>query len=326
MVALSTRSLAVLCVLIVSFSLKFRTLSPSSRLLTRMRDAEDTALDPSAIISALDTYSGYREGRSRSAPSYVARSGNYTSGRRSDELRYGLMNQVREFTTRINALEAVLSLNDTVFSVGECKTIMVAIIFARSESLMAKFIQILRTQGQITSELLYVGARTACRRRQFKLAYMLLMEIHASNGRCVTDVDTINFVLLLASTQGSIEEGWNVFTKLLRKELGASLGPDMLSYTRIISCACRSRNSTVLTAAFQYLVNDTRLHPDPSLFIETLKFCSLTGYFEAAKEIVALLERSGKGIEPQAYSLLIMVTHTHMHACIQRTCVYMLMR
>lgn len=79
-----------------------------------------------------------------------------------------LFGEIREPDTRLDAIRSILiSTNDTYLSPGECKTLLVAIIFSRSESMVPLFVNRMKAQNTLTSELIFVGIRTACRRRVF---------------------------------------------------------------------------------------------------------------------------------------------------------------
>lgn len=97
----------------------------------------------------------------------------FTSSQQSSETRSlnestskeALFNAVREAGSRLQALERLLQCQDLEFTDAECKTLLTAVIFCKAEYLLAKFIEVFRKQRRLTSELVYMGLRTACRRR-----------------------------------------------------------------------------------------------------------------------------------------------------------------
>ena len=76
-----------------------------------------------------------------------------------------LLSAIREAGTRLQALELLLIRNNLELTDADCKTVLAGVIFSKAEHLLPQFIELARERGKLSSELVYVGIRTAYRRR-----------------------------------------------------------------------------------------------------------------------------------------------------------------
>lgn len=82
---------------------------------------------------------------------------------------------------------------------------------------------------------------------------------------------------------------------------------DGVTFSKVISCACKARNSKVVSNVFSALRNSSNAFIDDSLFMDTLKLCSLTGDHKSALGVIKTYEECVFKPQPQAYTLLVMV-------------------
>lgn len=143
------------------------------------------------------------------------------------------------------------------------------------------------------------------------MAYALLEEA-AKNSRLVMDTDSIHSVLSLLTLGSWDQEAWNILQWSLNSSFGEFVRPDSTIYSRVVSCACVTHNSGLLIQTFKSLANDSSLNIEESLFLDTLKYCSLTGYYRVALQVLAAYSKFHKTIPAQAYALFVTVRRIHI--------------
>ena len=142
------------------------------------------------------------------------------------------------------------------------------------------------------------------------IAFSLLNEA-ATNDLLVMDIDSIHSVLSLLSLSGRDQDAWSVLTWTANYSFGEHIRPDSTVYSRVLECACRTHNSGLLLQTFRLIGNDSSANIDESVFLDTLKYCSLTGYHRVALQVLACYSKFYRSIPVQAYSLFVAVIYTH---------------
>ena len=181
--------------------------------------------------------------------------------------------------------------------------IMAAAIETKSEEILAAALKLFKATGYYNSELMYVGVRTACKKKVWNLAYSMLLEAQ-SNG-LVSDTDAVNSVIQLLARYGKINEAWNVLELAHNRKFGPDADCDVSSYFMVISCAGRA-HSDVMVKAFKMMEKNFRVEIDENIFLVSLNTCSLAGDFTSAVEIFAVYERLYGVVQTRAYCLLLM--------------------
>ena len=134
------------------------------------------------------------------------------------------------------------------------------------------------------------------------IAFNLLVEA-ATNEQLVMDIDSIHSVLSLLSLSGRDLDAWTILRWTNNASFGEHVRPDSTLYSRVIECACRTHNSDILLQTFRLMGNDASLSIEESVFLDALKYCSLTGYYQVALQILACYSKFYRTIPVQAYAL-----------------------
>ena len=82
-----------------------------------------------------------------------------------------LFNAIREAGTRSQGLELLLLHDHVALTDADCKTVLAGVVYSKAEHLLPQFIEFFRKQGKLTSELVYMGIRTAFRRRVSNITF-----------------------------------------------------------------------------------------------------------------------------------------------------------
>ena len=138
------------------------------------------------------------------------------------------------------------------------------------------------------------------------IAFSLLQEA-ATNDDLVMDIDSVHSVLTLLSLSGRDHDAWRVLKWTANSSFGEHIRADSTVYSRVIECACRTHNSGLLLQTFKLLGNNSSLDIDDSVFLDTLKYCSLTGYYRVALQVLACYSKFYNTIPVQAYALFVAV-------------------
>lgn len=195
-----------------------------------------------------------------------------------------LINDLRDISYRTNAVEGLLNLPEYKLSNGDSKALLVACVEMKSEPYLSRLINRLKDDASLTSELLYVGIKTACRKQAPMIAYRLLKEAHIN--RINVDIECVNSVLQILTKTSKLDAAWEIFQLAHNQQFGESVTVDLSTYSMIIECASRSKNTDLLVTAFQLLESNESIELDEDMYISVLNVVAFNGDGLAALQIM----------------------------------------
>ena len=242
---------------------------------------------------------------------------------------------------RQESIESLLELPVVMvshLSPADTKTIMYALIIQRDVQggLIKRLVKLFEEAGVLTSELVYVGVRTAVRRMAITEAYHLMKEISKRSG-LVIDVESVDAVVSLLCRNNFMPQAWEILKRFQRRSTRA-WHPEEASYTTVIenagrlglsklmiealatlsvgkiTCSLRSSLDEIDTdgffknADFDSVIDvarRTRRLPQEDIFLTSLQHCAYNGDYASAESVFVMYEKVYGVLQTQTYSLLL---------------------
>ena len=202
------------------------------------------------------------------------------------------------------------------FTAGDCKTVLVACVNTNDIELTDRLLELLDSRNLLTSDLLYVGIRYACKKKVSLIAYKLLLACSSYNVQ--TDIDTINEVISCLTINGNVEEAFDVLVRLGNRDFGKEVVGDVASYTQLIFYGGRSFKAQVssILRALSLMEKNPAVTPEnvvgstplgDNLFISALKICNFAGDYVSASEIFNIYQKYFGIVQVKAYNIFFLV-------------------
>ena len=202
------------------------------------------------------------------------------------------------------------------FTAGDCKTVLVACVNTNDVELTDKLLELLHSRKLLTSNLLYVGIRYACKKKVSLIAYKLLLA--CSNYNVQTDIDTVNEVIRCLTINGDVNEAFDVLERLNERDFGKEVVGDVTSYIQLISYGRRSFKAHVssILRALSLMEKNPAVTPDvvlsstplgDNLFISALKICNFAGDYVSASKIFKTYQNYFGIVQVKAYNIFFLV-------------------
>lgn len=171
--------------------------------------------------------------------------------------------------------------------------------------MLKQYIRSLHMTHQLSTELMAVALRLACRKGNASMAFYLLHEVKTLGY--VTDTDTVNSVLELLGRDNQIKPMMNIAEDVQKGHYG-SVSCDSTSLAQLFHVAVRQNTSLPLLRCCQFASAQhtlRKLKCDELVFLDALDVCKRKGDVSGAMVLFSLYQKVYRTIRPQAYTLLL---------------------